>query len=122
MKYSTIITGWGTDALSFLQDETDPFIIIFDNDAPPELADIAILHEKAELSTDPAVGDKLTICNKTFRITAIGYEALQTLRTLGHCTLKFTGKDEADLPGCMMLKGERLTAADIQVGGKIELA
>lgn len=120
MKYSTTIISWGEEALSFL-DEDEPFVVIFDKNAPEELAEIAILHEHAELTADPAVGDTLNFCGKTYQVTAVGEEAIHTLRTLGHCTLLFTGADEPDLIGQIVLKGERLTEADVKVGGKIEL-
>jgi PTS system glucitol/sorbitol-specific IIA component len=119
MKYSTTITGWGVEALDFLD---EGFVVIFDTNAPEELAEIAILHEHAEVTADPAPGDSVSFCGKTYTITAVGDEALHTLRTLGHCTLVFSGAAEAELPGQIVLKGERPTAADIQVGGKIEIA
>lgn len=121
MKYSTTIIGWGEEALSFLEDEDCRFVIIFNDNAPAELAEIAILHTTETLHADPAPGDTLTFCGKSYRVTAVGTEALHTLRELGHCTLSFKGGDTPERPGCIMLEGEPLTAADIQKGGKIEL-
>ncbi len=120
MKYSTTITGWGEEALSFLGEE-NPFVVIFNQNAPEELAEIAILHKNAELKADPAVGDTMTFCGKTYQVTAVGDEAIHTLRTLGHCTLLFTGASEPELGGQIVLKGEPLTTDDVKVGGKIEL-
>ncbi len=122
MKYRATITSWGPDALGFLEEEGCHFLIIFNEDAPPELAEIAVLHTKAELTADPVVGDTLTLCGKTFKITAIGDEALHTLRQLGHCTLTFTGGSEPERPGCIMLEGEAITTAEITKGGTIEIA
>ena len=121
MKYSTTIIGWGDEALSFLEDEDCRFVIIFNDNAPAELAEIAILHTTETLHADPAPGATLTFCGKSYRVTAVGTEALHTLRELGHCTLSFKGGDTPERPGCIMLEGEPLTAADIQKGGKIEL-
>ena len=122
MKYSSTITGWGDDALFFLEDADANFIIIFNEDAPPELADISVLHTKAALLSEPAVGDTMIIGEKVFDVTAVGDEAKHTLRDLGHCTLCFKGGDEPDRPGCVMLKGsEQLLKNDIKVGIKIEL-
>ncbi len=122
MKYVTKVTGWGEDALGFLELEDCNFIIIFNNNAPAELAEIAVLHEKAELKADPAVGDTVIIGSKAFDITAVGSEALHTLRTLGHCTLSFKGGSEPERPGCIMLEGgEALTPDDIKVGAAIEI-
>ena len=122
MKYHTMITGWGENALIFLDDPDANFIIIFNDNAPPELADLSVLHTQEELLGIPAKGDTMMICEKVFEITAVGEEAKSTLRTLGHCTLVFKGSDEPDRPGCIMLKGdEPLKASDIKVECTIEI-
>ena len=121
MKYCATITGWGEDALGFLADEDCNFMIVFNEDAPAELAEIAVLHTKAELAADPAVGDTVMICGKVYDITAVGEEALHTLRQLGHCTLSFKGGSEPERPGCIMLEGEPLRPEDIAKGGTIEI-
>ena len=125
MKFSTEILSWGADALEFLppnDEEDNNFIIIFNENAPDELADLAILHPITELTADPVVGDTVVICGKSFTISSIGTEALHTLRTLGHCTLNFKGGPDPEMPGCIMLEGPvELTTADIRVGGKIEI-
>lgn len=121
MKYCATITGWGEDALGFLADEDCNFMIVFNEDAPAELAEIAVLHTKAELAADPAVGDTVMICNKVYDITAVGDEALHTLRQLGHCTLSFKGGSEPERPGCIMLEGEPLRPEDVVKGGTIEI-
>jgi PTS system glucitol/sorbitol-specific IIA component len=121
MKYHSAITGWGTDALAFLSDKDLNFIIIFNEGAPPELQEIAVLHKPAPVLADLAVGDTVMICEKVFTITAIGSEAPHTLNELGHCTLSFKGGSEPERPGCIMLEGEELTPADITLGGMIEI-
>ncbi|MBS5703132.1 MAG: PTS glucitol/sorbitol transporter subunit IIA [Butyricicoccus pullicaecorum] len=121
MKYCSTITGWGPDALGFLEEEDCNFLILFNEDAPEELAEIAVLHTKAELAADPAPGDTLVLCGQVYDVTAVGDEALHTLRELGHCTLSFKGGSEPERPGCIMLTGEPLTAAVIQKGGTIEI-
>ena len=122
MKYFTKITGWGEDALGFLEEEDMNFLVIFNNTAPDELAEISLLHEPAELKADPAPGDTLMIGGKAFDVTAVGTEAIHTLRTLGHCTLSFQGGTEPERPGCIMLEGEEsLRKEDITVGSSIEL-
>ena len=121
MKYCSTITGWGPDALGFLEEEDCNFLILFNEDAPEELAEIAVLHTKAELAADPAPGDTLVLCGQVYDVTAVGDEALHTLRELGHCTLSFKGGSEPERPGCIMLTVEPLTAAVIQKGGTIEI-
>jgi len=122
MKYFSEIVGWGNDALFFLEDADANFVILFNQDAPPELAEISILHTKTELLTNPEIGDTVIIANKVFDITAIGDEAITTLKELGHCTLCFKGGDAPDRPGCIMLRGEHpLLKQDIQKGESIEI-
>lgn len=122
MKYSAKITGWGSEAFSFLDEEEMNFIVLFDEDAPPELGEISVLHTKTSMVDEPKVGDVLKLCGKTYTITAMGNEALHTLRTLGHCTINFCGGNEAERPGCMMVTGpEAFKAKDAFEGGEIEI-
>lgn len=91
MKYCSKITGWGPDALFFLEDPDAQFMIIFNEDAPPELAEISVLHTKSGIYTEPENGDTVLLGDKVFEVTAVGEEARHTLRDLGHCTLCFKG-------------------------------
>ncbi|MBQ9321239.1 MAG: PTS glucitol/sorbitol transporter subunit IIA [Eubacterium sp.] len=121
MKYHAEVTGWGEDALEFLSEDMN-FIVIFNDNAPAELKEIAILHTITQLGEDPAPGDTLILGDKVFDITAVGEEAKHTLRTLGHCTFNFNGGSEAERPGMIMVKGdEPLTAEDVIVGMLIEI-
>lgn len=100
MKYDTRISGWGECALEFLHEECN-FLIIFNDSAPQELADISILHTAGELLADPCVGDTLCLCDQVYTITAIGEEALHTLKELGHCCLSFSGAKSALRPAIL---------------------
>ena len=122
MKYSSEITGFGPEAFEFLEPELAlNFVSIFNEDAPPELAELAILHKKADVIADPAKGDILMIGENVYTITAVGSEAPQTLRELGHCTLAFGGGEEAFRPGCIMLEGPMLSKDSVKVGDRIEI-
>lgn len=122
MKFYCEITSWGSEAMFFLDDPEANFIIIFNNNAPPELAEFSVLHTTANYNEDPAVGDTMIICDKVFTITAVGEEALHTLKELGHCTLSFKGGTSAERPGCIMLQGDDpLKKEDIVMGGTIEI-
>ena len=102
MKFHCKITRWGDGALVFLDDPNANFIIIFNDDA--------------------VVGDTVIVCDKAFTITAIGDEALHTLRSLGHCTLSFKGGDTPERPGCIMLQGDvPLVKDDMKTGATIEI-
>lgn len=120
MKFQVKIVGHGPEALSFLDDPDNKFFIIFNEDAPQELADISVLHTKSEVWGDPMVGDTMKIADKEYVITAVGIEAPYTLREMGHCTVNFAGGSEAALPGCIMLEGcDVVTEDDLKEGAEI---
>jgi PTS system glucitol/sorbitol-specific IIA component len=126
MKYSTQITGHGPDAFAFLGDPSTNFIILFNDDAPPALAELCVLHKPAELLADVEVGDTFVFGDMPFKVSAVGSEANATLRGLGHCTVDFKGGPEPERPGCIMLEAmdgtkEAPTAADLAEGVTIEI-
>ena len=122
MKYDVTVTGLGDMALAFLDPAMEMrFVILFNDDAPAELAELAILHTKAELTEAPAPGDTMKIGEKTYKVTAVGDEAIHTLKELGHCTLAFTADTEPYRPGCINLDGEIITEADVANGAVIQI-
>lgn len=122
MKFRAEITGQGTLALEFLKDEEANFLILFNENAPPELAEISILHKPSEIFEIPQRGDMLLIGEKAFEVTAVGDEAVNTLQSLGHCTISFKGGNIAERPGMIMVQGEeKLLPADLCVGAAIEI-
>ena len=122
MKFDVTVTGLGDMALAFLDPAMEMrFVILFNDDAPAELAELAILHTQSEVYEAPAPGDTMKIGAKTYKITAVGDEAVQTLRDLGHCTLAFTADTEPFRPGCINLDGEVITEADVANGTVIQI-
>ena len=85
MKFQVTIVGHGAEALEFLNDSDNSFFILFNENAPEELAEISVLHTISAVYKEPAPGDTLKIGDKEFKITAVGVEAPYTLRELGHC-------------------------------------
>lgn len=120
MKYKATITKLGECSLDFL-DEYCNFIIIFDEDAPPELAEISVMHTKSKVIEDPMKGDKVHICGVEYTISDVGWEAVNTLREMGHCTLSFKGLKTVERPGIIELIGEPIKAQQLVVGGTIEI-
>ena len=116
MTYKAEITAIGELARDFLNEK---MIIIFDNNAPAELAEISFLHTIEEVKQDICAGDKIIISGREYIVTAVGDEANKTFKQLGHCTFKFTGQSYAELPGHVELKGEGIP--DIRVGDSIEI-
>ncbi|MBQ8987829.1 MAG: PTS glucitol/sorbitol transporter subunit IIA [Lachnospiraceae bacterium] len=122
MKYRATITGFGPEAFEFLSEALDlNFVIIFNEDAPEELAELSILHTKGDLLAVPVAGDIMKLGKNIYTITAVGTEVEQTLSTLGHCTLAFGGAKEAYRPGCIMLDGPVLTKEAVPAGETIEI-
>lgn len=120
MKYQATITGLGEFALDFLNEDCN-FIIIFNENAPAELAEISVLHTISELKENPCKGDKVRICGVEYTISDVGEEAIHTLKELGHCTLSFKGLDTVERPGIIELLGEPIRPEQLKTGGTIEI-
>ena len=117
MKYEVTVTSVGEAAFELLKDTG--CLIIFDKCPLTELEEISLMHTPGEIKSPLAVGDKVTMGKHEYIITAIGDEAPKTLSELGHCTFKFTGHSEVELPGQIELKGEN--KPEITVGDKITI-
>ncbi len=116
MDYKTTITGIGDMALDFLEQD---MLIVFNENAPAELKDLSVHHTAATLDKDVKVGDVVLFGDESYVVTAVGDEANHTLRTMGHCTFKFTGSDAVQLPGHIELAGERRPS--IEIGKQFEI-
>ena len=75
--------------------QTRESVILFDKDVPY----MVVAHTKATLSADIVPGDKVSLADRSYTVTAVGAEAMKTLREHGHCTIVFTGKDVVEQPG-----------------------
>ncbi|MGI6109600.1 MAG: PTS glucitol/sorbitol transporter subunit IIA [Eubacteriaceae bacterium] len=104
MDYKSTVKGIGPLVPDLAREGN--IVIVFDENAPAELAEMAILHTHCNLDQDVSVGDVILLGNGEFVVTAVGDEANHTLRKMGHCTFKFTGQDKVDLPGQMELAGD----------------
>lgn len=111
MNYNVKVNKIGMSAMELY--EECGCLIIFDDIAPEELAEIAVLHEEGEIKRDIKVGDEIILGKHGYKVTAVGTEAMLTLKELGHCTFKFTGKSEAEVPGQIDLAGENHPVIEI---------
>jgi len=120
--YLTEVTEIGPEVAEFLE---AGLLILFQAGAPPELAEIAVLHEPvSEPRQDPPEpGDVLTIGSLEFRITAIGSKAWKNVQDLGHAVFKFSGFEEAELPGEIHLEQQGADELDeiVQPGVRVEI-
>lgn len=103
-KYFATITGIGVDAPRLVEKD---LCIIFNNNAPPELAEISVLHTIEELKDDVRVGDSVKLGDQVYPVIEVGDEANRTLRELGHCSMwlhREEGMHRECLPGYIVLK------------------
>ena len=82
MKYRATITGHGPEAFEFLSKALDlNFVIIFNEDAPEELAELSILHTQEKVLAMPVPGDIMKLGKNIYTITAVGTEVEQLLQS-----------------------------------------
>jgi glucitol/sorbitol PTS system EIIA component len=100
--YLTEVKEIGPEVAEFLE---VGLLILFETGVPPELAEIAVLHEPIARREDPPeVGDVVAIGPSEFRITAVGEKAWKNIEDLGHAVFKFSGSEEVELPGEIYLE------------------
>lgn len=120
--YRTEITEIGPDVEEFL--DGAGIMITFEDGAPPELAEISILHKHSQRREEPPVaGDMVVIGSLEFRITAVGGVAWRNMLELGHAVFKFNGAEEAGLPGeiCLEERGAEDVKKTIGPGVFLEI-
>ncbi|MDR2553752.1 MAG: PTS glucitol/sorbitol transporter subunit IIA [Treponema sp.] len=103
MEYKTTVTKLG-ETYGEIFDQG--MVVVFNENAPEELAELSALHTAARLPGDVKPGDEVVLGDKRYAVTAVGSEANHTLGKMGHCTFVFTGADTAELDGHIVLKGE----------------
>ena len=54
MKFQVTIVGHGAEALEFLNDSDNSFFILFNENAPEELAEISVLHTISAVYKEPS--------------------------------------------------------------------
>ncbi len=117
MDYNSTITAIGPLVEEMAREAG--LIIVFDDNAPESLAEMAVLHTHCDLSQDVKVGDVVFFGNDEYIVTAVGEEANKTLKSMGHCSFKFTGEDAVDMPGQIALKGDGVP--EVAVGDNFEI-
>ncbi|WP_422448868.1 PTS glucitol/sorbitol transporter subunit IIA [Thermoanaerobacterium sp. DL9XJH110] len=103
--YETEVTEKGSN-----MDElrSEKIIILFKDDAPEELRNYCVLHNKNMLKEEIKTGYTLEINDKSYKITAVGELVNKNLAELGHISICFTGKEIAELPGSLYVEGNEL--------------
>ena len=108
--YRTVITEVGPDVADLLD---GGILILFAEGAPPELAEVSVLHKVAEGPTQsaPPVGAEITIGSVRSKLTAIGGLAWNKIADIGHVVINFDGAAEGGRPG--ELSAQSVSTADL---------
>ncbi len=102
MLYRTEVTRIGeyaSDALS------DHMMILFNDNAPADVADYCFIHPHAALTGTILPGANLVLAGLRYPVTAVGDVVNQNLAELGHITIRFDGGDVAEYPGTVHVQG-----------------
>lgn len=97
MFLKTSIKAIGPDVADLVENGV---LILFAEGAPPELAEVSVLH-KVEATSDkaPKPGDKIVIGKLAATITAIGPAAWKKVLDIGHVVINFNDAKSAERPG-----------------------
>ena len=114
--YENSVKGCGSHIDEF---EESGFFITFGESAPEELIDYCYAVEVAPLAQPIVPGNVVRFDDQEYRVTAVGTEALTTLRALGHCTWNFSGATEVEMPGTIYLENKPMP--EVRIGTKIRV-
>ncbi|MGO1044174.1 PTS glucitol/sorbitol transporter subunit IIA [Clostridioides difficile] len=117
MKYEVKISGIGS-LVEELINESNCLIIYDETINDEDLKDISVIHSISALKSNVEIGDTLTIGNRDYCIVSVGDIAQNTLREIGHCTIKFDGEDKVNLPGEIHVE---IGKPDIKIGDLITI-
>ena len=96
--FSTVITDVADEARELVEGGV---LILFAEGAPPELAEVSVLHRVSiePTAVPPAVGTSLHVAGQSARITAMGEYAWRKISEMGHVVINFNGATDAPRPG-----------------------
>lgn len=111
--YRTTITEIGPDVGDLV---AGGVLILFAEGAPPELAEVSVLHlvEEGPSADAPPVGATIRIGLVEATLTAVGELAWKKVAELGHVVINFNGAAKAERPGelcASVVAGETLVSA-----------
>lgn len=114
IKYATKIKEIGPNAKDFLEED---MMVIFGDDAPPELRPYCFLVEHIGTKQDVEVGDELKLDDETYAIIGIGDQVNKNLQNLSHITMNFNGRVDDSMAGTLYLENKK--AIEVGVGSTI---
>jgi PTS system glucitol/sorbitol-specific IIA component len=120
--FRTKVTKIGAEALELVE---GAILILFAEGAPPELAEVSVLHlvEEGPTTDGPAVGAELRVGDVSARLTAIGDYAWKKIGEIGHVVINFNGADFTPRPGeiCASVVDLNALAAALTAGAEISI-
>lgn len=117
MKYESQIIDRGSDVDSF--SEAD-FLILYGPQAPEELKAYCFIIDVAPIEGTIEAGDIVSFGDQKYTISCVGQEAQELLKTLGHCTIRFNGAKQPQMPGTIYVEKKELPK--LEKGMKIQIA
>lgn len=116
----TLITAVGPDVPDLIEGGV---LILFAEGAPPELAEVSVLHRTGAAPTAeaPALGAEIVVGDVSAVMTAIGELAWNKVRDLGHVVINFNDGETAERPGeiCASTVNTEALAAALVPGAEI---
>ncbi|MBP2630821.1 MAG: Phosphotransferase system sorbitol-specific component [Firmicutes bacterium] len=115
--FNTEVVKLGEMASAFIAEK---MVILFQENAPAELAEYCVLHTGHQLVDTVQAGDILVFAGIEYKIVYVGEQVQKNLRDLGHITLKFNNNCEAEnLEGSLYLEDKEVTP--IHIGDEISI-
>ena len=96
--YRTVISEVGPEVGDLIE---GGILILFAEGAPPELAEVSVLHAVVEGPTpgEPPVGAELSVGPLKASLTAVGSLAWSKIAEMGHVVINFDGATRSARPG-----------------------
>ncbi|MGH6860885.1 MAG: PTS glucitol/sorbitol transporter subunit IIA [Phyllobacterium sp.] len=122
VQYKTRVTAVGPEVADLAEGGV---VILFADGAPPELAEVSVLHsvESDLADATPAIGSPIRIGDVSASITGIGDYAWQKVRDIGHVVITFNGSSKVERPGeicASQIAADKLVSA-LKVGTVITI-
>ena len=121
--YRTAILTVGPDVPELLE---GGILILFADGAPPELAQVSVLHRVSEGpgADPPPVGASIAVGDVEATLTAIGSLAWNKIADMGHVVINFDGAAHSQRPGELSASAVPLgdLAAAINPGAAITIS
>lgn len=117
IKYQARITAIGPQVSEFADAGV---LVFFGQNAPPELAEFAILHDGTHLEREIGPDDQIRLGGNSYRVLAVGDVANQNLSALGHLVVKFNGMTTPEMPGDVCAEAAPLPKLEVGMEFGIE--